>query len=190
LVANKASFPIAEPEWQLPQPQQTPPAPVANDVTPDSVPEPQPAKAPKQRKQKKSTQNSGANTQEYQQYQAVQKQEPPVQATKELNTDAKIASLEELVAKDLSIIESKAHYLKSLQEELRTVKAERDTQINMLNTEKTDLLAKREELEKELIDIQHRVTNISLSVTQLQQEKDQKIKILEERYSSAIETEK
>jgi len=61
-----------------------------------------------------------------------------------------------------------------LQEELRNVRAERDAQILSLNTEKEALILKREQLEKDLVSIKQRVQDINLSVTQLQQEKDQK----------------
>jgi len=103
-----------------------------------------------------------------------------------INSDAKIADLEEQVAKDLSVIETKAQHLKNLREELRTVKAERDAQIQALQTEKTSLIERRENLEKELAQIKDRVVEIDKSVTTLQKEKDQKTKVLEEKYNKAI----
>jgi len=76
--------------------------------------------------------------------------------------------------------------LKSLQEELRSVKAERDAQIQALQAEKEAILSKREQLEKELVAMKQRVVDIDSTVSVLQQEKDQKIKTLEEKYNHAI----
>jgi len=80
--------------------------------------------------------------------------------------------------------------LKNLREELRNVKAERDAQIQGLQTEKTTLLDRREQLEKELAQIKDRVVEIDKNVGTLQKEKDQKTKALEEKYNKAAKDNK
>jgi len=76
--------------------------------------------------------------------------------------------------------------LKNLQEELRAIKAERDAQIGALQSEKEQLVQKREQYEKEIEHIKVRVIEIDNSVKHLQQEKDQRTKILEEKYNRAV----
>lgn len=110
-------------------------------------------------------------------------QQPP---KPQVDTDTKIADLEQQVAKDLSLIENKAQHLKSLQEEIRSVKVERDAQIQSLKEEKERLFVRRQELENELQENKQRTLQIDKEVTHLQQEKDQKIKTLEGKYNSAI----
>jgi len=66
------------------------------------------------------------------------------------------------------------------------VKAERDAQIGALQQERAQLVQQREHFEKEIERIKGRVIDIDNSVKHLQQEKDQKTKVLEEKYNRAI----
>jgi hypothetical protein len=164
------------------------PAPSSPVATPNTATN---AADQKAETEKKATPNNKTQTkkQKKAEKQATAQQQEPAPAPepeKVVSADAKIADLEEQVAKDLSVIESKAQHLKNLREELRSVKAERDAQIQSLQTEKTTLLERREQLEKELTQIKERVVEIDKNVTTLQKEKDQKIKVLEEKYNKAI----
>lgn len=141
-----------------------------------------------QRNQKKAEQTSAPVHNKQDNHQPAQTSpEPQFQPEKPFNADAKLADLEQQVAKDLSAIENKANYLKSIQEELRTVKAERDAQIQDLQTEKESMTKRREQLEKEMEQIKARVIEIDGIVKQLKLDKDQKIKILEEKYTRALQ---
>jgi len=139
-----------------------------------------------QHQQPHQQQHQQQQHQQHQQPHQQQHQQPQQHAEKPYNADAKIADLEQQVAKDLSVIENKANYLKNIQEELRMVKAERDAQIQSLQSEKVALVQKREQFEIEIEQIKARVTEIDGKVKHLQLEKDQKTKILEEKYSQAL----
>jgi len=189
-VVLKAHTPFPSNGSAQPAPTQSTAAPPASTPPQQEIDHQAPPAAQQPKKGGSKGRKQKKGNQDHQQYQEVQKegdtQQLPKTPKEQFNADAKIANLEELVAKDLSVIENKAQHLKNLREELRSVKAERDAQINALNTEKESLIAKREQIERELVETKQRVIEIDASVKHLQQEKDQKIKTLEEKYQHAI----
>jgi len=94
--------------------------------------------------------------------------------------DEKIEAIQMALANQLTVVETKAEKLKNLHEEIKGIRADRDTKIGQLVTEKETLMQRYEQLELEIDQNQKRISQIETEVARLKQEKIQKINNLEE----------
>eukprot|EP01124_Arcella_intermedia_P001782 TRINITY_DN1096_c0_g1_i1.p1 TRINITY_DN1096_c0_g1~~TRINITY_DN1096_c0_g1_i1.p1 ORF type:complete len:305 (-),score=65.80 TRINITY_DN1096_c0_g1_i1:116-1030(-) len=106
----------------------------------------------------------------------------PVSPPKEdYNADAKIEAIQNAVVQQLSEMQTKADRLKSLQEEIRKIKEEKDVEIEGLLNRKTNLSAQQKQLLEDLKSIENEIGQIDTSIEQLKKEKIQKIHVLDEQ---------
>jgi len=98
----------------------------------------------------------------------------------EFNADAKIEAIQLQLDKTLNDMQTKADLLKNLQEEIKSIKLERDGKIDELNTERANLIDQLDKLKTELSETENQISNISATMGQLKMNKIQKIRSLEE----------
>jgi len=98
----------------------------------------------------------------------------------EFNADAKIEAIQLQLNKMFNDMQTKADLLKNLQEEIKTIKLERDGKIDELNTERTNLIEQLHKLKTELSETENQISNINATMGQLKMNKIQKIRSLEE----------
>jgi len=103
------------------------------------------------------------------------------------NADAKIEEIQMAVDKQLNAMQDKADRLKTLQEEIRKIKDERDVKIEELLNEKAGLTSRLQQLKIDLQDTETQITTIDGNVAQLKQEKVQKIRALEEQSRALLD---
>jgi len=95
------------------------------------------------------------------------------------NADAKIEAMQIALDKRLNAMQSKTERIKTLQEEILKIRAERDVKIEELLNEKAGLTGRLQQLRIELRDTDSQISKLDLNVAQLKQEKVQKIRALE-----------
>jgi len=98
----------------------------------------------------------------------------------DFNADAKIEAIQLQLDKTLNDMQTKADLLKNLQEEIKSIKLERDGKIDELNTERANLIDQLDKLKTELSETENQISNISATMGQLKMNKIQKIRSLEE----------
>jgi hypothetical protein len=99
----------------------------------------------------------------------------------DFNADEKIEAIELQLDQTLNAMQTKTDRLKTLQEEIKTIKAERDGKIEELRTERNNLIDHLEKLKSELLDTENQISNINSTMAQLKTEKIQKIRSLEKQ---------
>jgi len=97
------------------------------------------------------------------------------------NADAKIEAMQIALDKRLNAMQSKTERMKTLQEEILKIRAERDVKIEELLNEKAGLTGRLQQLRIELQDTDSQTTKLDLNVAQLKQDKIQKIRALEDQ---------
>jgi len=98
----------------------------------------------------------------------------------DFNADAKIEAIQFQLNKTLNDMQTKADLLKNLQEEIKSIKLERDGKIDELSTERTNLIEQLHKLKTELSETDNQISNINATMGQLKMNKIQKIRSLEE----------
>jgi small-conductance mechanosensitive channel len=99
----------------------------------------------------------------------------------DFNADEKIEAIELQLDQTLNAMQTKTDRLKTLQEEIKTIKAERDGKIEELRNERNNLIEHLEKLKSELLDTENQISNINSTMAQLKTEKIQKIRSLEKQ---------
>jgi hypothetical protein len=99
----------------------------------------------------------------------------------DFNADEKIEAIELQLDQTLNAMQTKTDRLKTLQEEIKTIKAERDGKIEELRTERNDLIEHLEKLKSDLLDTENQISIINANMAQLKTEKIQKIRSLEKQ---------
>jgi len=99
----------------------------------------------------------------------------------DFNADEKIEAIELQLDQTLNAMQTKTDRLKTLQEEIKTIKAERDGKIEELRTERNNLIDHLEKLKSDLLDTENQISNINSTMAQLKTEKVQKIRTLEKQ---------
>jgi len=97
------------------------------------------------------------------------------------NADAKIEAMQIALDKRLNAMQSTAERMKTLQEEILKIRAERDVKIEELLNEKNGLTGRLQQLRIELQDTDSQIAKLDLNVAQLKQDKVQKIRALEDQ---------
>lgn len=129
---------------------------------------------PQQQKRNKSNKTAPAPTPE-------SARVPVAAIVQELDPDAKIVELSKRFNDSLREIESKSQLLKTMQQEVQAISAQRDATIDQLNAEKDNLIARRVSIQEELKQITERLAAIDVEVEHLREEKIQKVQYLEQK---------
>jgi hypothetical protein len=111
----------------------------------------------------------------------------PVVEETEFNVDEKIEAIQFVLDQKLNAMQTKADRLKTLQEEIKAIKAERDGKIEELTSERVNLIELRQKLKNELMETENQISNIDATMAQLKMEKIQKIRSLEQQSRSLLE---
>jgi len=114
-------------------------------------------------------------------------QDTPKEEETDYNADAKIEAIQIAVDKQLNDMQTRADRLKTLQEDIRKIKEERDVKIEELLNEKVGLTSRLQQLKVELQETENQISKIDLNVTQLKQEKVLKIRSLEEQSRALLD---
>jgi len=153
---------------------------------PPPQPTQQPAPAPATVQHPQKPRNRGHVNGQKKEYQQKHPKEEvgtePVSPPKEdYNADAKIEAIQNAVVQQLSEMQTKADRLKSLQEEIRKIKEEKDVEIEGLLNRKTNLSAQQKKLIEDLKSIETEIGQIDTNIELLKKEKIQKIHVLDEQ---------
>jgi len=98
--------------------------------------------------------------------------------TDNFNPDEKIQAIEIQLDKTLNDMQAKADMVKQLQEQIKTIRAERDGKIDELNTERANIIEELKKLNTELSDTNHQISTIISTITQLKTNRIQKVRSL------------
>jgi len=114
-------------------------------------------------------------------------QDAPKEEETDYNADAKIEAIQIAVDKQLNDMQTRQDRLKTLQEDIRKIKEERDVKIEELLNEKAGLTTRLQQLKIDLQDTETQISKIDVNVTQLRQEKVIKIRSLEEQSRALLD---
>jgi len=114
-------------------------------------------------------------------------QDAPKEEETDYNADAKIEAIQIAVDKQLNDMQTRQDRLKTLQEDIRKIKEERDVKIEELLNEKAGLTTRLQQLKIDLQDTETQISKIDVNVTQLKQEKVIKIRSLEEQSRALLD---
>jgi hypothetical protein len=107
---------------------------------------------------------------------------PPTRRKEEtFNADAKIMELSEQLASQLQQMEMKQEMLRQFQMEIHSISSERDNAIALLTDEKNALITEQRLIQEKLLAINRRLGVIDSDVARLQREKQDKVRLLEEK---------
>jgi len=105
---------------------------------------------------------------------------PPVDPEKHIEALAK--EIDENVRES----ETRAQQLKNIQLEIQSISAPRDSKIEQLAQDKTNLLARQQQIREELVKIDSKLKEIDLEVDQIKKDKIEKISVLEQKSKALL----
>jgi hypothetical protein len=102
------------------------------------------------------------------------------------NPDEKIQAIQNQLDKTLNDMQAKADRVKQLQEQIKTIRAERDGKIDELNTERANIVEDLKKLNNELSETNLQISTIITTMTQHKTNRIQKVRSLVDHSRSLL----
>jgi chromosome segregation ATPase len=102
------------------------------------------------------------------------------------NPDEKIQAIQNQLDKTLNDMQAKADRVKQLQEQIKTIRAERDGKIDELNTERANIVEDLKKLNNELSETSHQISTIITTMNQHKTNRIQKVRSLVDHSRSLL----